>query len=102
MQSKKPNKQNQTKLVKRTIKFLSSGFNNFVVRAELEKAPKAVIRGICNAAINARKAKVKNSPHPKLLFCHHSTEIDNLINRQRSLGFKRWLMSSAGDENHQT
>ena len=87
---------NQTKLIKRTIKFLSSGTGINVVRAALEKAPDGVIRGVCNAAVNARQGKVQIPEHLKPLFRQHSKHIDILIERRHPLEFKKRLLSSGG------
>ena len=89
-------RRNQTKLIKRTIKFLASGPDTDVVQATLEKAPVGVIRGVCNAAVNARQGEVQIPAHLKPLFSEHSDHIDILINRQQPLEFKRQLLISSG------
>ena len=89
-------RRNQTKLIKRMIKFLVSGTDTDVVRATLEKAPIGVIRGVCNAAVNARQAKVQIPAQLKPLFLEHSDHIDILIDRQQPLEFKRQLLISSG------
>ena len=45
---------NQSKVVKRNIKFLSIASDSEDVRLVLLKAPDGVIRAICNAALNTR------------------------------------------------
>ena len=89
-------RKNQTKLIKRTIKFLASGPDTDVVRATLEKAPVGVIRGVCNAAVNASQGEVQISAHLKPLFREHSDLIDILTDRQQPLEFKRQLLISSG------
>ena len=74
-------RKNQTKLIKRTIKFLASGPDNNVLRAAFEKAPDGVIRGVCNAAVKARQGEVQTPAQLKSLFRQHSDHIDILINR---------------------
>ena len=92
----KRKKKNQTKLIKRTIKFLASGPDINVVRATLEKAPVGVIRGVCNAAVNARQGEVQIPAHLRPLFRQHSDHLDLLIDRQQPLEFKRQLLISGG------
>ena len=89
-------RKNQTKLIKGTIKFLASGPDINVVRAALEKAPDGVIRGVCNAAVNARQGEVQIPAHLKPLFRRHSKHIDILIERRHPLEFERRLLSSGG------
>ena len=89
-------RKNQTKLIKRTIKFLASGPDINVVRSTLEKAPVGVIRGICNAAVNARHGVVQIPVHLKPLFRQNSDHIELLIDRQQPLEFKRQLLISTG------
>ena len=89
-------RKNQTKLIKRTIKFVASGLDINVVRSTLEKAPVGVIRGDCNAAVNARQGEVKIPTHLKPLFRQHNDHIDFLIDRQQPLEFKRQLLISGG------
>ena len=89
-------RKNQTKLIKRTIKFLASGPNINVVRAALDKAPAGVIRGVCNAAVNARQGEVQIPAHLKQLFRQYSKHIDTLINRRHPVEFKRQLLITGG------
>ena len=78
--------------IKRTIKFLASGPDINVVRAALENAPAGVIRGVCNAAVNARQGEVQIPAHLKPLFRQYSNQIDTLIDRRHSFDFKRQLL----------
>ena len=93
---KSKKRKNQTKLIKRTIKFLAFGHDINVVCATLEKAPVGVIRGVCNAAVNARQGEVQIPAHLKPLFRQHSDLIDILIDRQQPLEFNRQLLISGG------
>lgn len=97
----KKQKANQIKLVKRTIKFLASGPDSNVVRTVLGSAPDAVIRGVCNAAVNARQGQVQIHPHLKPLFRHHSKQIDFLIDRQHPIEAKRQLLIGGGGRKRQ-
>ena len=88
-------RRNQTKQIKQTIKFLASGPDINVVRATLEKAHVGVIRGVCNAAVNARQGEVQIPAHLKPLFRQYSKHIDTLIDRQHPVEFKRQLLITA-------
>ena len=63
-----------------------------VVLAALEEASDAVIRGICNAAVNARQGEAEIPVHLKPLFRQHSNHIDNLIDRRHPVKFKKRLL----------
>ena len=89
-------RKNKIKLIEQTIKFLASGPDINVVRSTLEKAPVGVIRGVCNAAVNARQGEVQVPAHLKPLFRQHSDHIDLLIDRQQPLEYKRKLLISGG------
>ena len=89
-------RKNQTKLIKRTIKFLASGPDINVVRSTLKNSPVGVIRGVCNSAVNARQGEVQIPAHLKPLFRQHSDHIDILIDRQQPLEFKKQLLISGG------
>ena len=93
-QRRQQKRKNQNKLIKRTIKFLASGPHINVVRAALEQAPDGVIRGVCNAALNARQGEVKIPAHLKPLFRRHSKHLDILIERSHPIAFKRHLLTS--------
>ena len=63
----KNNKANY-KVVKRTIKFLSTSPALTIVRAILKKSSDKVICAICNASLNARQGEVVLTPTLKQLF----------------------------------
>ena len=89
-------RKNQSKLIKRTIKFLASGPDINVVRSTLKKALVGVIQGVCNAAVIARQGEVQIPAHLKTLFRQHSDHIDILIDRLEPLEFTRQLLISGG------
>ena len=88
----KRRQQKRKNQIKRTIKFLASGPDINVVRAAIEKAPAGVIRGVCNAAVNARQGEVQIPAHLKPLFRQYSKHIDTLIDRRHPVEFKRQLL----------
>ena len=89
-------KKNQTKIVKRTIKYLASAPDSNVVRTVLDKAPEGVYKAISNAALNAREGEVHIPPHLKHLFRHHSKHFDILTDTQRPLAHKSRLILQQG------
>ena len=94
--SQQRKKRNQTKVVKRTIKYLASAPDSNVVRAVLDKAPDGVYRAISNAALNARQGEVHVAPRLKHLFRHHSKHFDILTDSRRPLAYKRRLILQQG------
>ena len=70
------------KLVKRTIKFISISPYYKIVQAILKTLPDAVIRGICNAALNAREGYVVLTLHLKHLISRHHHNFDRLTDVQ--------------------
>lgn len=89
-------KKDQFKDVKHTIKYLSVQRKPQTVRAVIKESPDAVIRAICNAALNAREGDVHIPPHLKHLFRQHRNHVDYLCNRDRSLSKKRQLIQRGG------
>ena len=89
-------KKNQTKIVKRTIKYLASAPDSNVVRAVLDKASDGVYRAISNAALNARHGEVLVPFHLKNLFRHHTKHFDILTDSRRPLASKRRLILQQG------
>ena len=75
----KPN----NKVVKRTIKFLSTSPNLNIVGAILRKSPDAVICAICNASLNARQGEVVLPPSLKQLFSRYHRHFDRLADLNR-------------------
>jgi len=59
----------------------------------------AVIRAICNAALNALRGDIKKiSPSTKSIFRRNRRAFDILIDRNRSIESKRRLISQRGSE----
>ena len=90
----KNNKPNY-KVVKRTIKFLSTSPDLKIVRAILRKSSGKVICAICNASLNARQGEVVLTPTLKQLFSRYHHHFDRLsdprltIERQRASCIKK-------------
>ena len=87
---------NQSKIIKRTIKFLSIAPDSEVVRTVLQKAPDGVIRAICNAALNARECDVRIPPRLKYIFAKFHRHIHRLTDRRCPLVEKRRLLVQRG------
>ena len=86
----------QSKVVKRTIKFISVAPDKEVVRAVLLTAPDGVIRAISNAALNAREGDVRIPRRLKQLFSKYHRHISQLTDRRRPLATKRRLLVQRG------
>ena len=89
-------RKSQSKVIKRTIKFISVAPDSEVVRAVILKAPDGVIRAISNAALNAREGDVRIPPHLKHLFSRYHRHISYLTDRRRPLVDKRRLLVQRG------
>ena len=90
------NRKNQSKVVKRTIKFISVAPDSEVVRSVLLRAPDGVIRAISNAALNAREGEVRIPRRLKQLFSKYHRHISYLTDRRRPLADKRRLLVQRG------
>ena len=95
-QSKLKHKFNKSKVVKRTIKFLSVAPDLEVVRAVIKKAPNAVIGAISNVALNCRQGAEHIPLHLIPLFKRHNKHFDYLVNRKISIPSKRHLILQKG------
>ena len=87
---------NQLKVIKRTIKFLSVAQDPEVVRLVIQRAPDAVVRAICNAALNAREGDVRIPPHLKHIFAKYHRHIHRLTDRCCPLSQKRRVLVQRG------
>ena len=83
---------NQSKIIKRTIKFLSIAPDTEIVRKVIPRAPDGVIRAICNAALNAREGDVRIPSHLKQIFAKFHRHIHRLTDRRCPLVEKRRLL----------
>lgn len=92
----KSKKKSQSKIAKRTIKYLSIPHKPSTVRAVVQEAPDSVIRAISNAALNAREGDVHVPPHLKRLFCAHRRHFDYLVDRKYPIQRKRKLLVQRG------
>ena len=91
-QSKLKRKSNKLKVIKRTIKFLSIAPDFNVVRVVIKIAPNAVIGAIFNGALNCRQGKVHIPPHLIPFVRRHNHHFDYLVDRRKSILFKRHLI----------
>ena len=87
---------NQSKIVKRTIKFLSIPPETEVVRKVIQNAPDGVICAICNSALNAREGDVCSPPHLKHIFAKFHRHIHCLTDRRCPLVEKRRFLVQRG------
>ena len=95
-QSKLKRKSKKLKVVKRTIKFLSVEFDLEIIRAVIKKALNAVIGVISNGVLNCRQGAVHIRPQLLPLFRHHIHHFDYLVDRRKSIPFKRHLILQKG------
>jgi hypothetical protein len=77
------------KLAKHTIKYLACCTDPNAYIAVTRAAPAGVIRGICNAALNAEQGDIQLSPQQKALFGAHREDIATLTSPTISLARKR-------------
>ena len=84
------------KVVKRTIKFLSTSPDLKIVRAILRKSPDAVICAICNASVNARQGEVVLPPSLKQLFSRYHRHFDRLADPRYPIDRKRAICIQKG------
>ena len=91
-QSKLKHKSNELNVVKRTIKFLSIAPDLEVVRAVIKKEPNTVIGAISNGALNCRQSVGHITLHLIPLFNRHNKHFDYLVDRKKSIPFKRNLI----------
>ena len=91
----KPSKSTQTD-VKRTVKYLSVCRNPNIARLVVKDSSPAVIRTICNAALNAQRGDVFLSPSVKASFRRNRRAFDILIDRKRSIESKRRFITQRG------
>ena len=75
-QSKLQLKFNKLKLIKRTIKFLTDATDLDVVRADIKKAPNAVIGAISTEALNCCQGAIHSPPHLIPLFRRNNNHFD--------------------------
>lgn len=81
---------------KRTIKYLSICKDPAAFRQVVQRAPEAVIRTICNAALNAEQGDVALSKVQKKLFRVHRKKIATLSSPRYSIPTKRKTVQRGG------
>ena len=96
LQSKLKLKSNKLNVVKRTIKFLSVAPDLEVVSAVIKKEPNTVIGAISNGALNCHQGAVHIPLHLIPLFKRHNKHFEYLVDRKKSIPFKRHLILQKG------
>ena len=96
--SKSKKVRRELKKVKHTVKFLSHGPENKIVRAILASSSDAVIKAISNAALNVQQnPRLKINPAKRNLFYTYSRTFDILKNRAIPIEAKRkFIKQQAG------
>jgi hypothetical protein len=88
--SKSKKVRRELKTVKHTVKYLSHGPENKIVRAILASSSDALIKAISNAALNVRQnPTLKIEPANRNLFSSYSRTFDILANRGIPIESKR-------------
>ena len=90
--SKQRNRKN-SKISKRTLKYLAVAPSNSVVRAVIHQAPDPVIRAICNGVLNARQGEVNIPNQLKPVFSKYHKQFTHLIDRKYPLSKKRHILT---------
>ena len=84
------------KQVKQTIKFLAVCRNPKITKEILKSSNESVIKGICNACVNAERGDVNFCPAHKRQLAKHRGEIHRLAERGTSIKAKRKLLVQKG------
>jgi hypothetical protein len=86
-----------TKTTKRTLKYLAVCKDKSTYRQLLRSAPDAVVKRICDLALNAIKGTDVNlTPAQKRMFGKHRKQVLKLIDHKVGLKSKRALLQSGG------
>lgn len=95
--SKSKKVRRELKNVKHTIKYLSHGPENKIVRAILASSSDALIRALSNAALNVqRNPSLRIEPANRNLFSTYSRTFDTLTDRNIPIEAKRKHLSQTG------
>ena len=79
-------------VIKRTIKFIACSPGTDIERRKLKRAPDGVIKAIANAALNVREGDIAITPSQQLLLSNKHKIFDQLVDKNKSLIFKRNLI----------
>ena len=82
---------------KRYVKLLAVCRDPAVFKTLIQKSPDAVIKLICNAALNASRGEVHLTKAQKNLFAKHKSLFEKLSTRQISIKAKRKLINQRGN-----
>jgi hypothetical protein len=81
---------------KRTIKYLAVCRNPSTAHQVLKHSPDAVVKGVCNVALNAVSGDVRFTPAQRKLFSKHRAAIYRLSDKKLSLTRKRQVLHQRG------
>lgn len=82
---------------RRTIEYLCVCRNPAAYKAVIKSAPDAVVKTICNAALNVQRGRsVSLTNAQKALFRKHRTSINRLVSKDVSVASKKKLLSQRG------
>ena len=83
---------NKNQVIKRTIKFIACSPGPDIERRILKRSPDGVIKAIANAALNVREGDIVLTPAQQLLFSNKHKVFDQLVDKSKSLVYKRNLI----------
>jgi len=84
-------------VTKRYIKFLEVAKSPPAIKAVIKSSPDQVIKGLCNIALNASEGDVHLNPKQKKLLSNNRKLIGKLIDKKKSIKFKRGLLNQKGN-----
>jgi hypothetical protein len=82
--------------VKNTVKYIGVCGEPSAYRSVLRAAPDAVVKTICNAALNVERGGIQLSPSHKALFRQHRQQIAKLTSKRVGLPTKRKILEQRG------
>ena len=97
MTKRAPYYSTKPKVAKRTLKFLEVSKNPQVIKTTLRTSSDAVIKGLCNIALNAQKGDVPLSPKQKQALARNRQVIHALLDPKKSIKRKRSLLVQKGN-----
>jgi ABC-type methionine transport system ATPase subunit len=87
-----------SKTVKRTLKYLACVKDPRAFSAVIRAAPDDVIKNVCDAALNAKEGDLQLTESQKRVFRRHSKKIEELLSPRRSIKSKRDLLKRQGQK----
>lgn len=86
----------KTKILKRFVKYLAVSKDPKATTAVLKSAPEAVVKSVCNAALNLLKGDINITPNQKKIFKQHKAVISKLASKGIPIKVKRNLLTQKG------